>query len=213
MDLRKGCVHHSATADVRTETLVSVELAVERKGRPPKGSAYEAEVARRHADVIELVQRRPDMAWRQVGAATGYDRRTASKIYYRYKGTQVDELSVQEHRERIYGELERIADTLRPWVYDPVDAIQRNLPPPPPRDVLNGLLKVLDKESKLLGTNAPKEGFHHVTRAQVLDVDGEEVTEEELTLMAIECLNSLTRQPDRPEPYRPMTALDVEPTS
>lgn len=110
------------------------------------------ELAEKYSTILRL-RLQHKMPWAKIGVATGYSPGHAKNIFYEQKGTEAGRLTIEAHREALFSEYEKIADTLRPWVTgeSPVDV------PHPDKDDVRLLLDVLREKARLIGTDAPKQ--------------------------------------------------------
>jgi hypothetical protein len=161
-----------------------------------------------HRKVIQLCS--AGVPVRKVANATHYSKTRVHEIYAAWRSRQnVEEHTLKQNHIDVLTEIQLVVDALLPWILDPVEMIAQG-EIPPSKSVVGDYLKALDRKAKLLGTDAPKEPIAPVEgNGMVIDVEGEEISPQELAMKAIEALNALAHQPLRPEPYKPLTQLDL----
>ncbi len=104
-----------------------------------------------HARVVRL-RMKERATWVEISTETGYRPSYCRDLYYDWRKSYVGRFERARHRERLFMRYEEVLAVLRPYVVGdgPIDG------PPPDRRVLNGYLKVLRREARMVGTDAPR---------------------------------------------------------
>jgi hypothetical protein len=96
------------------------------------------------------------VTWDRCARVSGYSARHCRQIYRDAVGRASGEMDIEAHRCRILGALIEIEEVFRPWALGYLDEIHED-EGPPDIQAANVLLKSLDHQRKLLGTDVPRQ--------------------------------------------------------